>query len=179
MSEVETMAAEEEIKAVCDELCAMLQAKNRAYGDSALSPLRVFSKASAEEQLLVRIDDKLSRLARGAAAGEDVERDLAGYLVLLLVLRRRQAVEVKQSDNIEDYGQRAWAEGIIGRKLGGTTPEGGWFIEKPRCGICQHWGVCDTGEGVKYTGVWTNGVCSLTGEQAKYTGACDRFEVKP
>jgi hypothetical protein len=65
----------------------MLIAKNAAYGNSALAPVRVFSRASTEEQLLVRIDDKLSRLARGAAAGEDVVRDLVGYLVLLLIAR--------------------------------------------------------------------------------------------
>jgi hypothetical protein len=65
----------------------MLVEKNQAYGDSALNPVRVFSKASAEEQILVRIDDKLSRLARGHAAGEDVLRDLVGYLVLLLLAR--------------------------------------------------------------------------------------------
>ena len=53
--------------------------------------VRVFSRASVVEQLLVRIDDKLSRLARGSAAGEDVERDLMGYLVLLRVARKRGA----------------------------------------------------------------------------------------
>jgi len=76
---------------VCSELDAigtMLIAKNAVYGNSALAPVRVFSRASSEEQLLVRIDDKLSRLARGAAAGEDVVRDLVGYLVLLLIARR-------------------------------------------------------------------------------------------
>lgn len=83
-----------EIDAVCSELCAMLQAKNEAYGDSALDPVRVFSKASIIEQLLVRIDDKLSRLQRGSAAGEDVEMDLLGYLVLLRIARKR-AAEVK------------------------------------------------------------------------------------
>jgi hypothetical protein len=31
----------------------------------------------------VRIDDKLSRIARGQAAGEDVILDLAGYLAIL------------------------------------------------------------------------------------------------
>jgi hypothetical protein len=66
---------------------AVLLEKNAAYGNSALDPVRVFSRASTEEQLLVRIDDKLSRLARGAAAGEDVVRDLVGYLVLLLIAR--------------------------------------------------------------------------------------------
>lgn len=67
---------------------AVLLKKNAAYGNSALAPVRVFSRASAVEQLLVRIDDKLSRLARGASAGEDVELDLMGYLVLLRIARR-------------------------------------------------------------------------------------------
>lgn len=76
------------IREECDALCEMLLAKNRAYGNSALDPVRVFSRASSVEQLLVRIDDKLSRLARGSAAGEDVEQDLLGYLILLRVARR-------------------------------------------------------------------------------------------
>lgn len=76
------------IAAECDAVKSMLLVKNKAYGSSALDPLRIFSKASTEEQIRVRIDDKLSRLARGAAAGEDVESDLIGYLVLLRVQRR-------------------------------------------------------------------------------------------
>ena len=76
-----------EIEQECDAIKAMLLAKNRAYGDSALNPLRVFSKASSIEQIKVRIDDKLSRLARGSAAGEDVELDLIGYLILLRIAR--------------------------------------------------------------------------------------------
>lgn len=78
----------EDIARECVSIARMLIEKNRAYGDSALSPLRVFSKASAQEQILVRIDDKLSRLSRGAAAGEDVVLDLIGYLVLLRIAQR-------------------------------------------------------------------------------------------
>jgi hypothetical protein len=70
------------IASVCDELREMLLAKNDAYGNSALDPIRCFSKVSMVEQLNVRLDDKLSRLMRGSAAGEDVELDLMGYLVL-------------------------------------------------------------------------------------------------
>lgn len=66
----------------------MLIEKNCVYGNSALAPVRVFSRASTVEQILVRIDDKLSRLARGSAAGEDVEKDLLGYLVLLRIARK-------------------------------------------------------------------------------------------
>ena len=80
---------ERSVEAVLEEVQDMLIEKNRAYGDSALNPLRVFSKASVEEQLRVRIDDKLSRLARGADAGEDTVKDLIGYLVLLRVAQKR------------------------------------------------------------------------------------------
>ena len=67
---------------VLAEIGAMLKRKNRAYGNSALEPMRVFSRANLIEQLDVRIDDKLSRIAKGQAAGEDVEIDLIGYLVI-------------------------------------------------------------------------------------------------
>lgn len=79
-----------ELREVLAELESMLLAKHEAYGDSALNPVRVFSRADPTEQLLVRIDDKLSRLARGTASGEDVEHDLLGYLVLLRIARNRQ-----------------------------------------------------------------------------------------
>lgn len=79
----------EEIRRECAALEAMLLTKNQAYGDSALAPVRVFSRADPVEQIRVRLDDKLSRLARGSAAGEDVIADLLGYLVLLRIAMRR------------------------------------------------------------------------------------------
>lgn len=75
----------------CSDLRDLLFTKQVAYGNSALDPLRIMSKASPVEQILVRIDDKLSRLARGSAAGEDVELDLLGYLILLRVARHSGA----------------------------------------------------------------------------------------
>ena len=72
----------------CDELKEMLLAKNEKYGNSAFEPCRIFSSASPEEQLLVRIDDKLSRIKnRPTGEDEDVVMDLAGYLILLMVNR--------------------------------------------------------------------------------------------
>ncbi len=80
------------IKDECDSLCALLLEKNRKYGNSALAPRRIFSQASAIEQILVRIDDKLSRIAsgNGMLADEDTTLDLLGYLILLRVARRSQ-----------------------------------------------------------------------------------------
>lgn len=73
----------------CDAIKTMLLSKNTAYGSSFSNPLRVFAKGmSIESHILVRIDDKLSRLARGSAAGEDVVSDLIGYLTLLRVVRK-------------------------------------------------------------------------------------------
>ena len=76
------------IEAECDALKALLLEKNLRYGDSALRPIRLMSKADSAEALRVRIDDKLSRLARGSAGGEDVVLDLLGYLVLLRIAER-------------------------------------------------------------------------------------------
>ena len=73
---------------VCNEVRDLLISKNQAYGNAALDPVRIFSKADPIEQLNVRIDDKLSRLMRGQAAGEDTEQDLIGYLVLKRVAQR-------------------------------------------------------------------------------------------
>ena len=72
----------------CDELKAFLLSKNEQYGDSALTPIRIFSKSDDKEQLKVRIDDKLNRLLQGNAnieKDEDVIKDLIGYLILLLI----------------------------------------------------------------------------------------------
>ncbi|MCK7581080.1 MAG: hypothetical protein MZV65_39750 [Chromatiales bacterium] len=83
--------------------CAMLRdvllSKNAKYGNSALEPVRVFSKADPVEQIRVRLDDKLSRLMRGQGIeDEDVELDLMGYLILLRVARRLGDVAQAQHD---------------------------------------------------------------------------------
>lgn len=72
----------------------MLIEKNKSYGNSALNPLRVFSKVDAVEQLKVRIDDKLSRIARGNEfIGDDTVNDLIGYLVLYKIAIKGDNVE--------------------------------------------------------------------------------------
>ena len=76
----------ERIAAECDAIKTLLLDKNTRYGDSATNPVRIFSHADATEQLRVRIDDKLSRLARGTPNHqEDTVLDLIGYLILLRV----------------------------------------------------------------------------------------------
>jgi hypothetical protein len=80
-----------DIATVCDQIKELLLEKNRKYGDSALNPVRVFSKASPIEQIKVRLDDKLSRLRNQQEdEDEDVLTDLIGYIVLYKVALMQQ-----------------------------------------------------------------------------------------
>ncbi len=81
--------AHQEILDVCNEIADMLIKKNKSYGNSALDPIRIFSKSDSVEQLKVRIDDKLSRFYHGKDyPGDNDIDDLIGYLVLLKVAKR-------------------------------------------------------------------------------------------
>lgn len=87
---LELNEAGSKIVKMCDEIKLMLLEKNRKYGNSALEPVRVFSKSDALEQIRVRMDDKLSRIRNAQADdNEDAYMDLVGYLVLYLVARGR------------------------------------------------------------------------------------------
>lgn len=79
-----------EILDVCVDLAEFLMEKNKAYGDSALKPVRILSRADPAEQIRIRMDDKLSRLVRGEAGGEDAMEDLVGYWVLMRVAEKRK-----------------------------------------------------------------------------------------
>lgn len=90
------MNTQKQIESTCDSIKNMLLDKNKKYGDSALNPVRIFSKSNAVEQILVRIDDKLSRISKGAGllgSDEDVVNDLIGYLVLLKIARQQQTTD--------------------------------------------------------------------------------------
>ena len=82
--------AGKEILSTCLEIAHMLIKKNIAYGNSALDPIRIFSKAGPREQLHVRIDDKLNRLMKGTDyPGDNDIDDLIGYLVLLKIAKSK------------------------------------------------------------------------------------------
>lgn len=103
MNQTEIQAA---IAVECDAVKELLLRKNREYGSAAFEPINVFSGLTAEQQIAVRIDDKLQRLRtirkmaeKGEAPQihEDTELDLTGYLILLMVARR---LRTKASDSI-------------------------------------------------------------------------------
>lgn len=70
----------------CNRISSLLIDKNRSYGNSALNPVRIFSRSDTTEQLKVRIDDKLSRFMNGDDTFKENDLDdLMGYLVLLSI----------------------------------------------------------------------------------------------
>ena len=85
------MNTQDLIREECDWIKNFLLEKNRRYGDSAISPMRLFSRASSCEQIKVRIDDKLNRLINLQEDDqEDVILDLIGYFILYRVTQKIQ-----------------------------------------------------------------------------------------
>lgn len=77
-----------EILSVVKNIAEILIDKNRKYGNAALQPKRIFSRSNLIEQINIRIDDKLSRIANEQAdEDEDAELDLIGYLILKRVCK--------------------------------------------------------------------------------------------
>jgi hypothetical protein len=73
----------------CLDIAEMLIKKNISYGDSALSPIRIFSQADNQEQIKIRIDDKINRIKNGSGfAGDNDIDDMIGYLILLKIAKR-------------------------------------------------------------------------------------------
>ena len=106
------MKTKQAIEQVCDDIKTLLLEKNAKYGDSALSPKRIFSHQGSTEQILVRIDDKLSRIATRGFRGEqdeDTLNDLIGYLVLLKVAARDK-IEPEDPDGFHGKSYRVFQQ---------------------------------------------------------------------
>ena len=86
-NEEEIMLTESQLDIIrcMDSMKEFLLEKNRRYGDSALHPKRVFSKATTDEQLLVRLDDKISRVQNSTELRRNDCVDILGYLTLVCV----------------------------------------------------------------------------------------------
>ena len=79
---------DQKVRTILDDMATLLVEKNTAYGNSALDPVRIFSKADALEQLYVRLDDKVNRVKQGHEfPGDDTIRDIIGYCTLILIAR--------------------------------------------------------------------------------------------
>ena len=92
------MNTSQRIKEKCKKLEELLLHKNEKYGDSALNPLKVFSKANAVTGIKVRLDDKLKRIKNAGLvdATEDTPQDLAGYMILLMIAQEDESNSIQE-----------------------------------------------------------------------------------
>tara|TARA_A100000172_G_C2967685_1_gene84767 strand:- start:244 stop:531 length:288 start_codon:yes stop_codon:yes gene_type:complete len=93
------ISTEELIKEVSREIVLLLLEKNKAYGDTANNPPMIFSKLSAQEGILARLDDKLSRVKNKGLNDktEDTISDIIGYLILYKVQLRKEELNKKKN----------------------------------------------------------------------------------
>jgi hypothetical protein len=79
------MDTQEKIDKVFASLAKTVKEKNRRYGDSALSPNRIFSKLPQDEGIKIRLDDKINRIINSGEVRKNDVADLMGYLCLLSI----------------------------------------------------------------------------------------------
>lgn len=95
-----TTQTQAEIGRICAEISNLLIYKNIKYGNSAIEPINIFYKGDNENSILIRLDDKLSRIKNNK---EDIRVndicDTIGYLVLLLISK---GVEPEQIEKLKD-----------------------------------------------------------------------------
>ena len=83
----ETTPTQQKITEITDAMRELLLYKNQKYGDSALKPKRIFHKGNNLTSILIRLDDKLSRVMEN---NDQLPRindvaDIIGYCTLLLI----------------------------------------------------------------------------------------------
>lgn len=83
----ETADTQDKIIEITEAMRDLLLYKNEKYGDSALHPKRIFHKGNAVSSILIRLDDKLSRVMEN---NDQLPRindvvDIIGYCTLLLI----------------------------------------------------------------------------------------------
>ena len=91
---------------ICKSIISVLNEKNKRYGDSALSPRRIFFKGSSEDGILIRLDDKYSRISNSSELRTNDLFDLFGYLVLLSMAKGYNFPEKKPDGDGLDFNNK-------------------------------------------------------------------------
>ena len=96
MNNVKT--TQDKITEITDAMKDLLLCKNKKYGDSALMPKHIFYKGDSVSSILIRLDDKLSRIMTNEDVTPRVNdvSDIIGYCVLLLVSMGVNADDIKK-----------------------------------------------------------------------------------
>lgn len=89
------------ISEILDAMKDLLLYKNKKYGDSAINPKKIFYKGDSTNSILIRLDDKLSRILNSEEEKPRINDccDIIGYLTLLLI---SLGVSKKDIENLKD-----------------------------------------------------------------------------
>ena len=93
-----TTETQKNIIEITEAMRDLLLYKNEKYGDSALSPKRIFYKGDAVNSILIRLDDKLGRIMANAATTPRINdvADIIGYCTLLLISMGAKTEDIKK-----------------------------------------------------------------------------------
>jgi len=132
----EALKASPAIVRAIDSFCEFLLDKNQKYGNSIYEPVRVFTAEPVEQLLLVRLNDKATRLLKGESGGEDSFDDLLGYLILrkALPIYMRARTRRFSGDDMGivalTYNRLCDVAGVeVAERVFLATPEGGDVVE--------------------------------------------------
>lgn len=89
---------QQKIIEITDAMRELLLYKNEKYGDSALHPKRIFHKGNVVSSILIRLDDKLSRVMENNDQLPRVNdvADIIGYCTLLLIGMGAEKAEIQK-----------------------------------------------------------------------------------
>ena len=77
----------EELDTLLTNFSKFLKTKNEKYGKSSLEPVGVFSEGNPNTLLLVRIDDKLSKIKSSTDIKKNDVVELVGFLILYMLYK--------------------------------------------------------------------------------------------
>ena len=94
----ETADTQDKIIEITEAMRDLLLYKNEKYGDSALHPKRIFHKGNVVSSILIRLDDKLSRVMENNDQLPRVNdvADIIGYCTLLLIGMGVEAADIQK-----------------------------------------------------------------------------------
>ena len=88
---------------IVDAMKSLLLYKNKHYGNSALEPMGIFYKGSAEDSIKIRLDDKLKRIYNSS---EDPKTndvcDIIGYSFLYLASKMNKEDIISEIEKQKD-----------------------------------------------------------------------------
>ena len=87
-------------KDVLTSICKTLIQKNLNYGNAALNPNQIFFKGSSSDSILIRLNDKVSRVINSNELRKNDLFDILGYIILYFISKNESSGEFKDDISV-------------------------------------------------------------------------------